>query len=334
MTAGPHPAPAKTAWPIRPALVAHARESIARGSKSFRTASRLFDPVTRERAWLLYAWCRACDDIADGQDHGGTMSATTDNAARLAAIRARTARALAGEAGLDDPAFAGLAVVAAETGLSRRYMDDLIEGFALDAAGWRPRTEADLLRYCYHVAGAVGCMMAIVMGVPPEDDDTLDRACDLGLAFQLANIARDIAEDAAAGRCYLPADWLAEAGIAPGGLLVPNAAPQLAALAQRVAGMAARYEESARRGTPALRFRAAWAVLAAAGIYGGIARRVVADPAEALRSRVHTSRAEKLGWLVKSARQSADRSTLYAAAARDPALWHRPRGPDRLPAIN
>jgi phytoene synthase len=74
----------------REALVAHARESIARGSKSFRAASRLFDRQTRERAWLLYAWCRACDDIADGQDHGGTMSATGDPQARLAEIQTLT----------------------------------------------------------------------------------------------------------------------------------------------------------------------------------------------------------------------------------------------------
>ena len=51
-------------------MVATAHESIAKGSKSFAAASLLFDPATRERAWLLYAWCRACDDIADGQDHG------------------------------------------------------------------------------------------------------------------------------------------------------------------------------------------------------------------------------------------------------------------------
>ncbi len=70
-------------------------------------------------------------------------------------------------------------------------MDDLIAGFALDTDGWRPRSQDDLMRYCYHVAGSVGCMMAIVMGVAPEDEATLDRACDLGLAFQLANIARD-----------------------------------------------------------------------------------------------------------------------------------------------
>lgn len=309
----------------RPLLVAHARDSIARGSKSFRSASRLFDRRTRERAWLLYAWCRACDDIADGQDHGGRMQATDDPSARLADIKQRTERALAGRASLiDDPSFAGLGLVAEECALPRRYMDDLVAGFALDAAGWRPRTEGDLLRYCYHVAGTVGCMMAIVMGVAPDDDATLTRACDLGLAFQLANIARDVAEDAAAGRCYLPADWLREAGVDPADLLARQTRPALTGLTARLANLAARYEESARLGTPALPFRCAWAVLSAAGIYGGIARIVAADPPAALEQRVVTSKFDKLGWLSHAGWQAAIRARLYRAAPRDPQLWQRP----------
>jgi len=200
-----------------------------------------------------------------------------------------------------------------------------VEGSALDAAGWRPRSETDLLLYCYHVAGTVGCMMAIVMGVAPEDEATLARACDLGLAFQLANIARDIAEDAAGGRCYLPADWLAETGIDPADIMAPGSREALAALARRTASLAARYEQSARLGTPALSFRSAWAVLAAAGIYGGIARQVAADPRTALERRVFTSKAEKLGWLMTAAGQSARRSALYPPERRDPALWSPPR---------
>ena len=314
---------------IRPALVAHARDSIARGSKSFRTASRLFDPVTRERAWLLYAWCRVCDDIADGQDHGGIMQPTDNPMARLEDIRARTERALAGQAGLDDPAFAGGALVAREAAIPRHYMDDLIEGFALDAAGWRPQTQDDLVRYCYHVAGAVGCMMAIVMGVDPADEATLDRACDLGLAFQLANIARDIAEDAAAGRHYLPLDWLAEKGIDPDDMMAPRHRASLAALAHRTAALAEDYDASARQGSPALSFRSAWAVLSAAGIYGGIARRVVADPGASLEARIYTSKAEKLGWLARSSVQAARRRALYRPTRRSPHLWQRPLGASR-----
>ncbi|WP_375427438.1 phytoene/squalene synthase family protein [uncultured Sphingomonas sp.] len=307
----------------RAAIVEAARLSIARGSKSFAAASRLFDPATRERAWLLYAWCRRCDDIADGQDHGAMMSPVDDPHARLAAMRAMTGAALAGEA-VGDPAFDALRIVAGECGIPTVWARDLLDGFALDADGWRPRTADDLHRYCYHVAGAVGLMMAVVMGVDPGDDATLDRACDLGLAFQLANIARDLDEDARAGRCYLPTEWLAEVGIAPDALLDPANRTALAGLGARLATQAERYEASARGGTPALSFRSAWAVLAAAGIYGDIARAVRARGIAALEQRVITSKAAKLGWIARSLGQTAGRER-YAGERRAADLWTRPQ---------
>lgn len=309
----------------RAALVAHARDSIARGSRSFAMASKLFDPATRERAWLLYAWCRKCDDIADGQDHGGPLSGVTDGPARLADMRARTDAALRGEA-TGDPAFDGFGLVMRECAIPARYAHDLIDGFALDAADWRPQTEDDLMRYCYHVAGAVGCMMAVLMGVDPADETTLDRACDLGLAFQLANIARDIGEDADAGRCYLPADWLAEMDLTPATLMTPEARPRLASFGQRLATMAAAYEASARHGTGALPPRAAWAVLAAAGIYGDIAREVARRGEAAWDDRVVTPKSQKLAWVAKAGLQVMGRARRWPAARPRPAtLWTRPR---------
>ena len=313
------PAPAAV---DRAATVAAARDIIARGSKSFAAASTLFDPVTRERAWLLYAWCRRCDDLADGQEMGHGMAPVADPAARLALIRAQTEAALAGEP-IDDPAFAAIGLVARETRMPRRFIDDLIAGFALDAEDWRPRTEADLHRYCYHVAGVVGCMMAVVMGVDPEDEATLDRACDLGLAFQLANIARDLMEDDAAARCYLPVEWLVEMDIPPGQHMKPPFRKRLTVLARRLADRAAAFEESAKVGTRALPYRSAWAVLAAAGIYGGIARKVAAAGEHAWDHRVHTTRAEKLGHVARAATQAARRHRI-APVSRD-GLWSRPR---------
>ncbi|MDO7834755.1 phytoene/squalene synthase family protein [Sphingobium sp. HBC34] len=308
----------------RSALVTHARDSIARGSRSFALASKLFDPVTRERAWLLYAWCRKCDDIADGQDHGGTLQGVTDGQARLSTIRRLTDAALRGDP-TGDPAFDGFGVVMRECAIPERYAHDLIEGFALDARDWRPRSEADMLRYCYHVAGAVGCMMAVLMGVDPNDRATLDRACDLGLAFQLANIARDIGEDQAAGRCYLPEAWLAEMDIPPGAQMQPWARPRLAMLGKRLATMAAAYEASARHGTGALPPRAAWAVLAAAGIYGDIAREVARRGEQAWDHRVVTSRGDKLGWVLRAAAQVPGRARRWPGAIARPAtLWTRP----------
>ena len=303
--------------------MATARESIARGSKSFSAASTLFDRRTRERAWLLYAWCRRCDDIADGQDHGHGMTRVAEPQARLAAVTAMTEDALAGEV-VGDPAFDALRIVAAETDMPPEWPRDLLAGFALDAQGWRPRSEDDLLRYCYHVAGVVGLMMAVVMGVRPDDEATLGRACDLGLAFQLSNIARDVREDAEAGRCYLPRDWLDEFRMTPDTLLLPENREELATLGARLADRAELYEASARGGTPALPFRSAWAVLAAAGIYGDIAREVRRRGEAAWDARVSTSGAAKLGWIMRAWGQ-ARRRAAYAGEPRPAGLWGRER---------
>lgn len=313
--------------PPRADLVIQSRDAIRRGSKSFAAASRLFDRATRERVWLLYAWCRRCDDLADAQDHGGALGDQAGADARLATIRVLTDLALAGE-GTGDPAFDAFGLVARECGITRAMADDVIAGFALDAADWQPRTEADLLRYCYHVAGAVGVMMAVVMGVDPADEDTLDRACDLGLAFQLANIARDLDEDDAAARCYLPLEWLVEADIPPGEQMKPRYRRALVPLAHRLCTMEKAYEASARIGAGRLLFRQRWAVLAAAGIYGEIARAVDRAGSRAWDHRVATSGLAKLGHLLHglweaitppprtTARPALSRRELAAMAAR------------------
>lgn len=219
-----------------------------------------------------------------------------DAMARVEDIRIRTHRALSGEE-VGDPAFDALGIVASECGLTAQMADDVIDGFALDAKGWRPRSEGDLMRYCYHVAGAVGVMMARVMGVSADDHDTLDRACDLGLAFQLNNIARDVWEDDAAGRCYLPLEWLVEADIPPGQHMKPQYRAQLVALVNRLVDLAEQHEDAARLGAAKLRFCHRWAVLSAAHIYGAIGREVRALGDHAWDHRVHTSTPQKLHFL-------------------------------------
>lgn len=304
--------------PTRTALVAQARDSIVRGSRSFAAASRLFDSRTRERVWLLYAWCRRCDDLADDQDHGGALGPAAGAHDRLATIRTLTDRALAGEA-TGDPAFDALGVVARETGLTRAMADDVIGGFALDAQDWRPRSEADLLQYCFHVAGAVGVMMAVVMGVAPDDEETLDRACDLGLAFQLANIARDLDEDDAAGRSYLPLEWLVEADIPPGEHMKPHFRRALVPVVRRLCALAQDYETSARIGAARLPLRSRWAVLSAAGIYGAIGREVARAGEHAWDHRVTTSAAAKLGFVA----QALARSLLPPPRTAPALVWTR-----------
>ena len=286
-------------------LVADARRSIRRGSKSFALASRLFDKATRERAWLLYAWCRRGDDIADGQEFGGRPEGEGDAENLVQAIRVLTRRALEGQP-TADPAFDAFGQVAQEAGLTMQMADDVIDGFALDAAGWQPHSEEDLIRYCYHVAGAVGVMMARIMGVPEDDEDTLDRAFELGVAFQLCNIARDLCDDDAADRCYLPLDWLAEADIPPGEHMKPTYREALVRLVARLLDMAEAYEASARLGTAGLSFRQRWAVLSASNIYMAIGAKVRARGAHAWDHRVTTSRLEKLGAMFRGFMESLD----------------------------
>ena len=307
----------------RAALVASARDSIRKGSRSFAAASRLFDRETRERVWLLYAWCRACDDISDEQDHGhalppappGTRLAPEN---RLATIRTLTELALAGEP-TGTPAFDALGQLAREVRITPGMVEDVLAGFALDAAGWRPDTEADLLRYCFHVAGAVGVLMAVVMGVSPDDDDTLDRASDLGVAFQLGNIVRDIRDDHIGGRCYLPAAWLEAAGIDPDAIMEPRHRPALVGLVARACALARGYEASARVGAARLAFRQRWAVLSAAGIYGAIARKVEQLGASAWKQRVRTGALAKLGLVMEALRKARGPAPL----AEKPALSRR-----------
>ncbi len=308
------------------ALHGFAHDSIARGSKSFALASQLFDRETRERVWLLYAWCRAADDLTDGQDHGGAMKPDHDPVAAVAHIRAQTDKAFAGQP-MGDMAFDALGFLLTEVAIPRWVIDDIVAGFELDAKDWRPRSEADLLRYSYHVAGAVGVAMALVMGIDPADETTLDRASDLGIAFQLANIARDVAEDAAADRCYLPVEWLVELDIPPGQHMHPAFRGRLSVMARWLSEMAEEYEASARWGARKLGPRSRWAVLAAAGIYGDIVREVRALGDHAWDHRAVSSLFAKLGWVARAG-WSVLRRPLQRRISRE-GLWTRPRHVER-----
>ena len=305
------------------AVLAYARASIAEGSKSFALASRLFDPRTRDLATMLYAWCRYCDDVIDGQAGGqGAVESDVTPEERLADLDVLTMRALAGEPGDSLPARC-LAHVVAVTQMPGRYPMDLIEGFRIDVEKRPFRSFDDTLTYCYHVAGVVGVMMAIVMGVNPQDRATLDRASDLGIAFQLNNIARDVIEDALNRRRYIPDEWLLAENLPLDKFAFPPYRRPLARLVARLVDEAERYEASARHGAAALPLRAAWAVLSAAQIYGDIGRRVRDGGAPALDDRVIISKAQKL----RAVAAALPRALNRGRARPDPSragLWTRP----------
>lgn len=308
------------------AVAAEARETIAAGSKSFATAARLFPPQLRDRASMLYAWCRYCDDVIDGQTLGFAADEPAERSpeARLAELRRRTQAVYAGEEP-EDPVFRAFQRVVIEANIPETEALDLLAGFEMDVAGHRYETLADTLLYSYHVAGVVGVMMARVMGA--HEPPTLDRACDLGLAFQLTNMARDVIDDAHMGRCYLPRQWLAEAGVPPEELLEHRHRPALAGLAGRLVDTAEPYYRSALAGLPALPLRSAWAIAAARTVYRDIGRKVQRRGSAAWDSRTSTGPARKATVLVTSLGRALNAHSL--ARLRTPpsreGLWTRPR---------
>ena len=309
-------------------LGAFARERIEKGSKSFALAAKLFDPGTRRSAYMLYAWCRHCDDVVDAQELGFSSAPPTaqsrdDMQATVDRLRKQTTEALKGEA--TDPVFAALAEIAAQHDLPHKFPLELIEGFQMDADQNPFETLEDTLTYCYHVAGVVGVMMAIIMGVKPDDHATLTRACDLGLAFQLTNIARDIRDDAAAGRCYLPADWLAEAGISAEQLSDPAHAAQTFSVVDRMLAEADRYYASSVLGLSQLPFRSAWAVASAQRVYRQIGEDVRAAGPSAWNQRHVVSKSRKLGLVARAMGKAAVSrlGPLHTPPLRD-GLWTYP----------
>lgn len=307
-------------------LMEHATQTIEVGSKSFAAAARLFPPATRRSVLMLYAWCRHCDDVVDGQELGFAAAPSAYGANfELDRLYDDTRRAYSGET-MRDPAFAAFQEVALGHAIAPRYAFDHLAGFAMDVNEARYRTIDDTMRYCYHVAGVVGLMMASIMGA--RDELVLDRACDLGLAFQLTNIARDIIDDAKIGRCYVPSDWLLEAGIPPDHVALPRHRAALATVAARLVDYAEPYYASATVGIAALPLRSAWAIATARNVYRQIGIEVKRRGANAWDERVGTSKAAKLrllalgGAQALASRLSPARAAMARPRRRD--LWLRP----------
>ena len=174
------------------------------GSRSFSLAARLFYADTRDAAFFLYGWCRFCDDQIDQ-----TMNLRLQEN-RVVELRASTTAAFSGQPGTN-PVFVALEYIAGKYRIPSHYALELVEGMAMDVRKERYWDVEELVGYCYRVAGTVGLMMVHVMGI--SDEKALRHAADLGTAMQLTNIARDVLEDAAMGRVYLPLSWLDAMGV-------------------------------------------------------------------------------------------------------------------------
>ncbi len=305
-------------------IVAHSRELIEKGSKSFAMAAKLLPSSIRDDAMMLYGWCRHCDDVIDDQVLGfpAAGAAQDSAAARLDILRRKTADALAGRA--SEPVFIALGRVAQKHAIPARHPLELLAGFEMDAAGRIYHSLDDTLAYCYHVAGVVGVMMAMIMGV--RDSATLNRASDLGLAFQLTNISRDVIDDAKLGRIYLPRDWLAEAGVPEAEIGEPQHRQAVSAVTQRLLGEADAYYRSALYGMTGLPLQAAIGIGAARRIYRDIGAIVIQRGVSAWDVRAAAGKGRKIAAALSGTAAAFRAHTLLRLVQHPPrnGLWTMP----------
>jgi len=232
---------------------------LARSGRSFRLAGRLLPSSILADAAELYAFCRGVDDLAD--------EAVDPAAARAELLLLRNA-VLVGDAG--HPMAARLLSLRSRCNLDVTAAITLVETVLSDLDSVRVADEAELLRYAYGAAGTVGLMMCAILDA--RSAAAASHAVDLGIAMQLTNIARDVAEDARRGRTYLPASWLPP-GLDAGRL---HEAPDAVFCAvQHVLCRADRQYRSAELGYGYLPPRVRPAIQSAARIYEEIGRRIL-----------------------------------------------------------
>lgn len=262
---------------IPEADLAHCRAAIRTGSLSFHAASRLLPAEVRDPALALYAFCRLADDAVDEG---------TEKTAAVLTLHDRLELAYAGTP-RNAPADRAFAAIVDDFGMPRALPEALLEGLAWDARGDRYDSLSDVRAYSARVASAVGAMMCVLMRV--RDADALARACDLGVAMQLTNIARDVGEDARAGRLYLPLDWFAEAGLDPDAFLAdPRATAQIRAMVRRLLAEARRLYLRSEAGIARLPMPARAGIWAARLIYDGIGREVARAGYDSVTIRART----------------------------------------------
>jgi phytoene synthase len=279
--------------PATPADLVACRNLLCGGSRSFYAASFLLPRGVQEPATALYAFCRLADDEID---LGGGCSDA------LGRLSARLDRVYAGRPD-PDPADRALSSVVSHFDLPRSLLDALLEGFAWDAEGRRYPDLSAVYAYSARVAGTVGVMMAILMGV--RTPGLLTRASDLGVAMQLTNIARDVGEDARAGRLYLPEDWLREEGIEPDAWLArPVFTAAIGRVVRRLLGAADRLYAQADEGIAGLPLACRPGINAARFLYAEIGREVERVGCDSVTCRAVVPAARKTGLLARILRTS------------------------------
>src|SRR3954453_17079997 len=248
----------------------------AAGSGSSFYYSFVFLPAERRRAiTALYAFCREVDDVVD---EGMEPQVA---AARLAWWRAEVARLFAGQP--QHPVTRALEPHRDKFGLSAARLNEIIDGMEMDLRQSRYLDWPGLERYCYRVASVVGLLAAGIFGY--GNPRTLEYARNLGIAFQLTNILRDVGEDARKNRIYLPMDDLKKFGVPAADILNGRETPELRKLLEFEAGRAKDYYERAFEALPAADRRAQRAGLIMAAIYRTLLAEIERDGFHVLKTR-------------------------------------------------
>jgi phytoene synthase len=254
----------------------YCEQKLAESGSSFAYSFRFLPAARRHAITALYAFCREVDDVVD--------EAADPAVARmkLAWWRKEIAAVFGGKP--QHPVTLALVDVVRKYALPREHFDAIIDGMAMDLEHNRYQDFATLERYCHRVAGVVGLLSAEIFGY--EDASTRIYARELGIAFQLTNIIRDVGEDAQRGRIYLPQDEMRQYGVSDTDIFGRNGTPALASLMAFQVERARAYYARAFAALPARDRRAQRAGLMMAAVYRALLAEIARDGYRVLDHRV------------------------------------------------
>jgi phytoene synthase len=264
----------------------YCQERAAASGSSFYYSFLFLDPRRRKAITALYAFCREVDDVVD--ECPDTELART----KLDWWRGEVAALYMGRP--SHPVTQALAGSLTEFHLPQEQLLEIIDGMEMDLTQARYVDFKALHLYCYRVASVVGLLAAEIFGY--RERQTLKYAHDLGLAFQLTNIIRDVGEDARRGRVYLPQDELARFGVTEADLLQANYSESFRQLMEFQVKRAQETYQKAFAQLPATDRKAQRAGLIMAAIYRATLNEIVRDDYRVLDQRISLPPLRKL-WL-------------------------------------
>ncbi len=248
----------------------YCKQKAAQSGSSF-TVSFIFLPkIQREAMTALYAFCREVDDVVDEcTDYSVAQTKLNWWKSEVANLYLNTPQ---------HPVTKALQPVVAQFNLAQEHFLEIIDGMEMDLKFNRYEDFKQLQLYCYRVASVVGLLSAQIFGF--KNRKTLKYAHDLGMAFQLTNIIRDVGEDARRGRIYLPLDELKKSKVTENDILQSRETPQFKELIEYQIERAESYYDKALRELPAEDAKQQRTGLMMAAIYRTLLREIKRDSAE------------------------------------------------------